>query len=564
MTSSSSLDASLYELAISSEPQPQPLQISPTTFKSLVGTVIDLLIEQQIPATIWLKLPKGDVWQSELERFYQSATAPYTVYSLQTQDSQTDKLNRATNGTNGSSDRSEKTRSHTVGELNTNWLHRAVPTQYLQETLLPNTQEGAPEPAFSSTIHTISLAAESQLRREYFLFVASPNFCGLVLGHRPRSGRPRSDSVAPDVPLPLPSKQNQLLEENLEQKHPLLGLCSFEPSLLQRVLQGINQAICVGHFANPSATNEPVLVTWEDLVAQGVSTTLDPLMLAHLVTKQVQRQEEIWRNSSFHRRQAEQTATLRQENEELLAALRLKDEFVQTVGQELRTPLTTMKTALSLLSSPHIKPPQRQRYMDMISHECDRQSSLITSVLALVQLESSVEQMPMEPLRLTDIVPGVVSTYQPLAQEKGIMLGYMIPEELPPVSCVNQWLRQIVINLLHNSIKFTQSGGQVWVRAKQQGDSIQVEFRDTGVGIAQADIPKIFDRFYRVRGTGEDTSGAGLGLSIVQQLLLRSGGSISVKSKPGEGSIFNVMLPIHVNEADAQGAKPANAKTRER
>lgn len=561
MTSSSPVDVSLYELAISSEPQPQPLQISPTTFKSLVGTVIDLLIEQQVPATIWLKLPRGDVWQAELERFFQFATAPYTVYNLQThQDSHADKVNGTSN-----SDRSEAIiQSYSIEGSGANRLHRATSTPYLPESILPSATEETPAPAASSKIHTVSLAADSQLKREYFLLVISAEFCGLVLGHRPRSGRPRSDGNTQEMPLPLSTKQNQVLEENSEQKHPLLGLCSFERSLLQRVLQGVNQAICMGHFANPSPTIEPVLVSWDDLVAQGVSANLNPVMLAHLVTKQVQRQEEMWRNSSLNRRQAEQAAILRQENEELIAALRLKDEFVQTVGQELRTPLTTMKTALSLLSSPHIKPPQRQRYMDMISHECDRQSSLITSVLALVQLESSVEQTPMEPLRLTDIVPGVVSTYQPLAQEKGVMLGYMIPEDLPPVSCVNQWLRQIVINLLHNSIKFTQSGGQVWVRAKQQGDSIQVEFRDTGVGIAQADIPKIFDRFYRVRGTGEDSSGAGLGLSIVQQLLLRSGGSVSVKSKLGEGSVFNVMLPVYEHEVDSRGTKLANAKARER
>jgi two-component system phosphate regulon sensor histidine kinase PhoR len=235
---------------------------------------------------------------------------------------------------------------------------------------------------------------------------------------------------------------------------------------------------------------------------------------------------------------------------------------VKTLGQELRTPLTSMKTALSLLNSSQIKPPQRQRYMEMLSRECDRQSFLITSVLDLVQLESTVEQVPMEALRLVDIVPGVISTYQPLAQEKGIMMAYTLPEDLPPIACLNSWLKQIVIGLLHNSIKFTPSGGQVWVRARQQGDSIQMEFRDTGVGIAQADIPKIFDRFYRARQTfGDDSSGAGLGLSIVQQLLLRCGGSISVKSKVGEGSAFSVFLPIYSQEDSFKTANRSSSRS---
>lgn len=545
MTLSVPPDVSLYELAISSEPQPQPLQISPTTFKSLIGIMIDLLIEQQISAKIWLKLPKGEVWQAELERFYQSATAPYTVYCLQThQENSFNKVN------GGQGDRIDK--KHRSGEsmlwnemeLSSNHnSHEAIVLDNLQETIPLQAQ--ATDQTTGSQVYTLPLSTDSQLKREYFLLIASSEFCGLVLAHRPRSIYPRSEPGILETTHTAP-KQNSAVEESLEQKHPLLGLCSFDHGLLRQVIDGVNRAICFGQPASKSNVEiESLLVSWDNLVPLKTASALNPTLMGHLLTKQIQRQEEIWRSGSVYRRQAEQVGTLRQENEELLATARLKDEFVKTMGQELRTPLTTMKTALSLLNSPHLKPPQRQRYLDMISHECDRQSSLISSVLDLVQLESSVEQMPMEPLRLTDIVPGVVSTYQPLAQEKGLMLGYTIPEDLPPVSCVNHWLKQIVINLLHNSIKFTPSGGQVWVRAKAQDDWIQIEFRDTGVGIAQFDVPKIFDRFYRVRGTGEDSSGAGLGLSIVQQLLLRSGGSISVKSKVGEGSIFNVLLPLH-------------------
>ncbi len=245
------------------------------------------------------------------------------------------------------------------------------------------------------------------------------------------------------------------------------------------------------------------------------------------------------------RRQESTLEALRSQNQTLLRELRLKDEFLNNVGQELRTPLTNMKTALTLLNSPNLKPNQRQRYMQLVSTECDRQSSLITSMLDLVQLDYTADHDPLQPIPLADVIPGVVSTYQPLAQEKGLMLAYTIPEDLPFVLCLPTWLRQIAINLLHNAIKFTLPGGRVWVRAKRQGDYVQLEFQDTGVGIPPAEIPKIFDRFYRVRHTAvEDVSGVGLGLTIVQQILLRCGGSISVKSRVSEGSTFNVLLPI--------------------
>jgi signal transduction histidine kinase len=214
-----------------------------------------------------------------------------------------------------------------------------------------------------------------------------------------------------------------------------------------------------------------------------------------------------------------------------------------------------MKMALSLLNSPQLKPTQRQRYLQMLNTECDRQNSLINGLLDVMQLDRVAEQTGPQPVRLGDIVPGVVSTYQPLAQEKGIMLAYTVPEELPPVSCFSPWLKQIVINLLHNSIKFTPTGGQVWVRSRLQGDYVELGFRDTGIGIPPSEIPKVFDRFYRVRPVaGEDPGGAGLGLTIIQQLLLRCGGSISVKSKLGEGSTFTVLLPIY-KEGEGRRAK---------
>jgi two-component system, OmpR family, phosphate regulon sensor histidine kinase PhoR len=543
MTSLRPPDVSLYELATGSGSSPQPLQISPTTFKSLIGIVVDLLIEQQIPATLWLKLPKGELWQAEIERLYQAATVPYTIYALQPQPDRPSQPPASTNHLPlAPSASSDGFAANGKGEVERSLLS-------LQEEAEVETIDQTAQPS-GIVIHSLPLATGSQLRREYFLMVAAPDFYGLLLAHRPRSVRVKPESNAQKAAHSPPQT-----EEGLEQKHPLLGLCSFDASTLQRVLDGVNQAIGAGYTETRSDTAvQELLVDWEGLNSKGFATSLNPLWVGQFLTKQVQRQEEIWRSSAVYRRQAEQATALRLENEELLSGLRLKDDFVKTMGQELRTPLTNMKTALSLLNSPQLKPPQKQRYMDMISRECDRQSLLITSVLDLIQLESSDEQTPMEALRLIDLVPGVVSTYQPLAQEKGLMLGYTVPEDLPPVSCINQWLKQMVIHLLHNSIKFTQTGGQVWVKARQQAQSIQLEFRDTGVGIAQADIPRIFDRFYRARITGDESSGVGLGLSIVQELLRRCQGSISVKSKPGEGTVFIVQLPIY-RETEADSLK---------
>jgi hypothetical protein len=274
-----------------------------------------------------------------------------------------------------------------------------------------------------------------------------------------------------------------------------------------------------------------------------LSTPDEKALLTQLLVKQVQRTEDKLHSLTtsepeFPTKAA--TAIPPSANDDL----RNKDELLKRVVQELRTPLTNMKTALKLLDSPQLKPAQRQRYMQLLNTECDRQISLMAGLQEIVQLESEPEPTALPLVQLAAIVPGVVSTYQPLAQEKGIQLGYTVPRDLPCVFCLETWLRQIVINLLHNSLKFTPTGGQVQVRATLQGEYLQLGFSDTGIGIATHEIPRIFDSFYRGRSTTSDNNGAGLGLTIVQQLLLRCGGSISVTSRLGEGSNFKVLLPV--------------------
>jgi two-component system, OmpR family, phosphate regulon sensor histidine kinase PhoR len=220
-----------------------------------------------------------------------------------------------------------------------------------------------------------------------------------------------------------------------------------------------------------------------------------------------------------------------------------KDESIAHLMQELCTPLTNIQTALKLLESPGIKQVQRQRYLGLIRGECDRQNLLISGVTRLLSIDRPPDPSEIVPINLSQIIPGIVSIYQPLAEEKGIRLGYTVPDDLPEIICVEAWLRQIAIDLLHNGIKYTPAGGHVFVQASVRDNYVQLEFRDTGIGISPPDLPKIFDRFYRVRNLPNDRS-AGLGLTIVQNILTRCGGSISVVSQVGAGSKFRVLLPI--------------------
>jgi two-component system, OmpR family, phosphate regulon sensor histidine kinase PhoR len=226
-----------------------------------------------------------------------------------------------------------------------------------------------------------------------------------------------------------------------------------------------------------------------------------------------------------------------------------EEESITALLRELRAPITTIKTALSLLDSPGLKPPQRQKYLDLIRAECNRQNALIDGAEKLWD----VEQQPLlvdSRVRVSEVIPAVVATYQPLAIDRGISLSCQIPANLPPVNCHEGWLKQIAINLLDNSIDFTLRGGAISLHGAVHNEYVQLEFRDNGVGIPSADLPRIFDQFYRGRNSppASTASCAGLGLTVVQKILLRCGGSISVVSQINTGSRFRVLLPIMVDQ----------------
>ncbi|HBB34576.1 MAG TPA: hypothetical protein DDZ80_30935 [Cyanobacteria bacterium UBA8803] len=453
-------DLSLYQLTLDHLAISHSLRVSSVTLKSLVQSILEVLIEEKIPATILVKLPTGEGWQEELKRYQQQASVPPKIYLC---SSFADEL------------------------VNVNE---------------PVEQLAAPEG--NSYIFPLQLAAGSQLQREYFFLVLSEKLSNLIVTY------PLPSTV------PLEATAKQLIES-------WLAVCTFDRQVVERVLEEIKRAIAVAD------TIPDELLGNGEVSSSELSDSDEKTLLTRVLLKQLQHAGENWHSSS--------ALSLHHE-------LHYKDELLKRVAQELRTPLTNMKTALSLLDSPQLKPAQRQRYMQLLNTECDRQNSLIAGLLELVQIDEDPQALTIPSVEVENIIPGVVSTYQPLAQEKGIQLGYTVPAELPSVSCLETWLRQIAINLLHNSLKFTSTGGQVRVLASLQGEYVQLAFSDTGIGIAPSEIPKIFDSFYRGRPTPGEDMGAGLGLTIVQQLLLRCGGSISVTSKLGKGSNFKVLLPI--------------------
>ncbi|HEY9704509.1 MAG TPA: HAMP domain-containing sensor histidine kinase [Allocoleopsis sp.] len=352
--------------------------------------------------------------------------------------------------------------------------------------------------------------------REYFILFLSNQICGLILVNRHQ------------------------VKYNFEKKPILPTIFSFEKQTVATILLSIETVLSGLNMPSYQLINK-----WNKEILKRFKVA-DPLILNKLLNKQIQRLQKMRKYETNERILNAKIRMLERQNQTLIKEIDFKSELIKNTAQELRIPLTNMKTALGLLESTNLKMAQRQKYLHLLNNQCDRQTSLINGIVELMKLDEDLEKNKLHPVNLADIVPGVVSTYQSLAQEKEIMIGYTIPENLPLVNCLENWVKQIVINLLSNGIKFTPVGGRVLVKGKLQGEYILLEFQDTGIGIVSQELPKIFDRFYHGKpGIGEEVPGCGLGLTIVQQILIRCGGTISVNSKVGSGSIFKVLLPIY-------------------
>ena len=378
----------------------------------------------------------------------------------------------------------------------------------------------------------VPVSASHSMRGEYSLLVISEAASVLVTGHREavavENGAQAGAQQAEDADNATKVNLNITLQNSLIQ------------AKLDELKKVVVQASLLEH-PNQKALQE-LAAHWESHL--NVSGQFDLALADALLMQQGSHQERLRQQAKLYRNQALNASSLSTQNEALMNTLRLKDDFLSTVGQELRSPLSSIKTALPLLASPILKPHQRQRYLDLIRQGCDRQNSLINGVLTLLQTEQSLATATPDAVNLFDVVPGVVSTYQPIAQEKGIRLAYTVPDTLAAVCCPDNWVRQIVIHLLNNSIRYTEQGGEIWVTVQSESkEGLILNIKDTGSGILPTDLPHIFEHFYRGRQPNKE-EGAGLGLTIVQQLLLYCGGQISVESQPGTGTHVKVRLPV--------------------
>jgi len=224
----------------------------------------------------------------------------------------------------------------------------------------------------------------------------------------------------------------------------------------------------------------------------------------------------------------------------------MKSNFVRHVSHELRAPLSAIKQQHSVILD-GLAGELTGKQKELLNRAQDKIQGLldmINDLLDLAKMESGHGFLQLVPLNLADILERVISLMRAKAEGQRLLLDLRLPEDLPLVQADARSIEEVFTNLISNGINYSPDGGTVSVSATASGEYLEVRVSDSGVGIAPEEIPKIFDKFYRVKHPQtRKVIGTGLGLSIVKGIIEEHRGSVEVESKPGIGTTFRVLLP---------------------
>jgi signal transduction histidine kinase len=221
-----------------------------------------------------------------------------------------------------------------------------------------------------------------------------------------------------------------------------------------------------------------------------------------------------------------------------------RNEFLSAVSHEIRTPLTYIKGYSDVLSKGMIKNTEEQiEYLSIINKEAKRLTFLVDDLFAMSKIQTGKFELEKEPADIYSIIEKVAATLRPAAEKKGLVLTVSLLNQIPVMRVDMKRMEQVIYNLIENAIKYTENG-EIHIQAYLKNDLVVIEIMDTGMGIPEQEIDKIWDRFYRIeKSRARNTGGTGLGLYIVKQIIDSHGGQIKVKSIENEGSTFSIYLP---------------------
>ena len=346
----------------------------------------------------------------------------------------------------------------------------------------------------------------------------------------------------------------------LDERGDVIATSTGYPSHIARVITR-PLALPGGH----GWTLEVAIESMQPLIARTLNWTTGAIVLL-LVTFLALREEFRARRFAAYSRDLELLSRdlldanmrLEERSQQTAEANRAKSRFLANVSHELRTPLNAIVgyNALALDGMYGELPQPLRASHQRVQAAADHLLSLVNDVLDLSKIEVGRMDLEPEPVDLGAILDGVATVIEPVADAKGLRVDVVVARDLPKIETDPRHLRQILLNLAANAIKFTERGS-VTIVAKRIDDAIVIAVEDTGIGIGESDLERIFEEFEQVRPSGRGDSmqrGTGLGLAIARKMARLLGGDVTVVSQAGRGSCFTLTLPIAPQPASASAA----------
>ena len=222
----------------------------------------------------------------------------------------------------------------------------------------------------------------------------------------------------------------------------------------------------------------------------------------------------------------------------------VRRDFISNLSHELRTPLASVRALAETLDDGALEdPPAARHFLELMLVEVDALSQMVAELLELSRIESGQVALDLQSVSAPDLLNSAAARMQVQAERAGVTLKVECREDLPRIRADAPRLEQVLVNLIHNGIKFTPPGGEVRLNAMPVEGALQLEVSDTGAGIPPDDLPRIFERFYKT-DPSRSGGGTGLGLSIARHLIESHGGTIRAESGQGEGSRFLFTIPL--------------------
>lgn len=245
---------------------------------------------------------------------------------------------------------------------------------------------------------------------------------------------------------------------------------------------------------------------------------------------------------------------------------RLKTQFFANISHELRTPLTLIMAPLESLIKGELGrvPEAQQQHAEIMYQNSLRLLKLINNLLDLAKIDAGKMELYLNKVQLPDLIRGIVASVSPMAEKKRIQLSFTNGESLPNVACDKEKIEKVLLNLIFNSLKFTEPGGKVVVSCGRDNGQVFVKVADTGIGIPKEHLGRIFERFSQVDASASrQHEGTGIGLALVKELVELHQGQVKAESEPGRGTVMTVTLPMNLKEAEKKEAlTPAQTERR--